>query len=117
MMRFVTNLAVSSAVMLPIVLAHPSARAQQLPNAPRVTCYAKANFEARVFAAIREPNNKVVTSYSSDRNGNVVLYIQAADYWEMWGLMKMNQAYCLITTGEGRFTQGLPETMTAKVDG
>ena len=115
-MRFVTNLAVTLAVILLIVLA-PSAQAQQLPNAPRVTCQAKDIFEARVFAAIRELNNKIVTSYSSDRGGNVLLYIQADGQWEMWGLMKVNQAYCLITAGEGRFTEGLPETMTAKVEG
>ena len=116
-MRFVTNLAVTSAVILLIVLAHASAQAQQLPNAPRVTCQAKDLFEARVFAAIRDLNNKIVTSYSSDRGGNVLLYIQADGQWEMWGLMKVNQAYCLITAGEGRFTEGLPETMTAKVEG
>ena len=116
-MRFVTNLASRLGVILLIVIAHASAQAQQLPNAPRVTCYAKDIFEARVFAAIRELNSKVVTSYSSDRGGNVLLYIQAAGHWEMWGLMKMNQAYCLITAGEGRFTEGLPETMTAKVEG
>jgi hypothetical protein len=117
MMRFVTNLAVNSAVLLLSVLAPASAQAQQLPNAPRVTCYAKDMFEARLLAAIREPNSKLVTSYSSDMRGNVLLHIQAADHWEMWGLWKMNQAYCLITTGEGRFTEGLPETMTAKVEG
>ena len=116
-MRFVTNLAVKLAVIFLIVLAHEGAQAQQLPNAPRATCYAKDIFEARVFAAIRELNNKVVTSYSSDRGGNVLLYIQAASHWEMWGLMKMSQAYCLITAGDGRFTEGLPETMTAKVEG
>jgi hypothetical protein len=116
MMRFVTNLAVTLAVILLIVLAQ-SAQAQQLPNAPRVTCQAKDVFEARVFAAIRELNDKIVTSYSSDRGGNVLLYIQADGQWEMWGLMKVNQAYCLITAGEGRFTEGLPETMTAKVEG
>ena len=116
-MRFATNLAVKLAAILLIVLAHASAQAQQLPNAPRVTCYAKDIFEARVFAAIRELNNKIVTSYSSDRGGNVLLYIQAAGHWEMWSLMKMNQAYCLITAGEGRFVEGLPETMTAKVEG
>jgi hypothetical protein len=103
-------------VILLIVLAQ-GAQAQQLPNAPRVTCYAKTIFEARVFAAIRDLNNKIVTSYSSDRGGNVLLYIQAAGHWEMWGLMKMNQSYCLITAGEGRFVEGLPETMTAKVEG
>ena len=117
MMRFVTNLAVQLAAILLIVLAHPSAQAQQLPNAPRVTCYAKDVFEARVFAAIRELNNRIVTSHSVDRAGNVLLYIQAASHWEMWGLMKMNQAYCLVTAGEGRFTDGLPETMIAKVEG
>jgi hypothetical protein len=117
MMRFATNLAVTLAVVLLIVLAHASAQAQQLPNAPRATCYAKDIFEARVFAALRELNNKIVTSYSSDRGGNVLLYIEAAGQWEMWGLMKVNQAYCLITAGEGRFTEGLPETMTAKVEG
>jgi hypothetical protein len=116
-MRCVMNLAVTWAVILPIVLAPASAQAQQLPNAPRVTCQAKDVFEARMFAAIRELNNKIVTSYSSDRSGNVLLYIQAADYWEMWGLMKVNQAYCLITAGEGRFTEGLPQTMTAKAEG
>ena len=117
MMRFVTNLAVRLAVILLIVLSHARAQAQQLPNAPRATCYAKDIFEARVFAAIRELNDKVVTSYSSDRGGNLLLYIQAAGHWEMWGLMKISQAYCLITAGEGRFTEGLPETMTAKVEG
>ena len=116
-MRFIKNLAVTSAVVLLTVLALATAQAQQLPNAPRATCYAKDIFEARVFAALRELNNKIVTSYSSDRSGNVLLYIQAADYWEMWGLMKVNQAYCLITAGEGRFTEGLPQTMTAKVEG
>ena len=115
-MRFATNLAVISVVIMLFVLAQARAQAQQLPNAPRATCYAKDIFEARVFAALRELNNKIVTSYSSDRGGNVLLYIQAAAHWEMWGLMKVNHAYCLITAGEGRFTEGLPETMTAKVE-
>jgi len=117
MMRFVTNPAVKLAVIFLIVLTHARAQAQQLPNAPRTTCYAKDMFEARVFAAIRELNDKIVTSYSSDRGGNVLLHIQTAGHWEMWGLMKVNQAYCLITAGEGRFTEALPETMTAKVEG
>ena len=116
-MRFITDLAVTLAVLLLILLDLGSAQAQQLPNVPRATCYPKDIFEARVFAAIRELNNKIVTSYSSDRGGNVLLYIQAGGHWEMWGLMKVNQAYCLITAGEGRFIEGLPETMTAKVEG
>ncbi|HEX2134990.1 MAG TPA: hypothetical protein VHG30_03670, partial [Microvirga sp.] len=65
---------------------------------------------------VRELRNKIMTSYSSDRGGNVLLHIQADGHWEMWGLMKINQAYCLITAGEGRFTEGLPETMTARVE-
>src|SRR5215212_933099 len=117
MMRFVTNLAVTLGVLLPIVLTHTTAQAQQLPNAPRVTCYPKDMFEARLFATIRELTSKIMTSYGRDWSGNVLLYVQGADHWELWGLMKMNQAYCLITTGEGRFTEGLPETMSAKVDG
>ena len=116
-MQFITDLAVKVAVVLAIVLAHRIAQAQQLPNAPRATCYPKDVFEARLFATIRELNNKIVTSYSTDRSGNVLLHIQAAGHWEMWGLMKVNQAYCLITAGEGRFNEGLPETMTAKVEG
>ena len=116
MMQSIPNLAGGLAVILLIVLAHASAQAQQLPNAPRATCYPKDIFEARVFPAVRELRNKIVTSYGSDRGGNVLLYIQADGHWEMWGLMKMNQAYCLITAGEGRFTEGLPETMTARVE-
>ena len=117
MMQSPANLPVKLAVTLLIVLAHVPAQARQLPNAPRVTCYPKDVFEAKVFGAIRELNGKIVTSYSSDRGGNVLLYIQAPDHWEMWGLMKTNQAYCLITAGDGRFIEGVPETMTAKVEG
>jgi hypothetical protein len=117
MMRLVANVAVKLSLTFPIVFAQTSAPAQQLPNAPGVSCYAKDIFEARMFAAIRKLNNEIVTSYSSDRAGNVLIHIQAASHWELWGFMKMSQAYCLVTAGEGRFTEGLPETMMAKVEG
>ena len=83
-MRFVTNLAVTLAVIL-LIVSPRNLQAQQLPNAPRVTCQAKDIFEARVFAAIRELNNKIVTRYSSDRGSRGMTLGGSLASWGRWG--------------------------------